>query len=44
MSTEREIAEKFKESVETMKLDTFLPYTTEDMVYEILPSTFVVLL
>ena len=44
MSTEREIAEKFKEAVETMKIDTIVPYLAEDMVYELLPSTFVVIL
>jgi len=43
MSTEREIAEKFKEALETMKLDTIVPYMEEDMAYELLPSTFVVL-
>ena len=42
MSTEREIAEKFKDAVETMKIDVVLPYLAEDMTYELLPSTFVI--
>jgi len=42
MSTEREIVEKFKEALETMKPDAIVPYMAEDMAYEILPSTFVV--
>ena len=42
MSTEREIVEKFKEAVELRNIDIILPYMAEDMVYELLPSTFVV--
>ena len=42
MSTEREIAEKFKDAVETMKIDVVFPYLAEDMTYELLPSTFVI--
>jgi len=44
MSTEREIAEKFKDAVETMKLDVIVPYLADDMTYELLPSTSVILL
>lgn len=42
MSTEREVAEKLKEAIEKRNLDVFLPYLTDDMTYEVLPSTFVV--
>lgn len=42
MSTEREVAEKLKEAIEKRDLDVFLPYLTDDMTYEVLPSTFVV--
>jgi len=44
MSTEREIAEKFREGVEAKDLNLILPYLAEDVTYELLPSTFVVLL
>ena len=44
MSTEREIVEKFKEGVETKNMNVILPYLTEDVTYELLPSTFVVVL
>jgi len=44
MSTEREIVEKFKEALETMKPDTIVPYMAEDMTCEFLPSTSVVVL
>jgi len=44
MSTEREIVEKFREAIETMNIDSIVPYMAEDMVYEMLPSTFVVVL
>ncbi|KAF9644197.1 hypothetical protein BDM02DRAFT_3131918 [Thelephora ganbajun] len=39
MSTERELAEKFKEAIETKNIDGICPYLAEDMVYEALPST-----
>jgi hypothetical protein len=42
MSSEREIAEKLKEAIQKRNLDVFLPYLTDDMTYEVLPSTFVV--
>ena len=42
MSTEREVAEKLKEAIEKRNLDVFLPYLTDDMTYEVLPSTFVI--
>ena len=44
MSSEREIVEKFKEGVETMKVETIIPYLADDVTYELLPSTFVVAL
>ena len=44
MSTEREIAEKFKEAMETRSIDVIVPYLTEDVTYDLLPSTFVVVL
>ena len=44
MSTEREIVQKFKEALETMNVETLVPYLAEDMVYELLPSTFVIVL
>ena len=42
MSTERELAEKFKEAFETKNIDGIYPYLTDDMTYEVLPSTLVV--
>jgi hypothetical protein len=42
MSSERELADKFKEAIETRNIDVVYPYLAEDMTYEILPSTFVV--
>lgn len=44
MSTERELAEKFKEAVELKSIDVLYPYLAEGMTYEVLPSTFVVIL
>lgn len=44
MSTEREIVQKFKEAIETKNVDGFLPYMAEGMTYEVLPSTFVLVL
>lgn len=44
MSTERELADKFKEAIETKDLASIFPYLTEDMTYEVLPSTSVVVL
>ena len=44
MSTERELVEKFKEAFETRNIDKFSPYLTEDMTYEILPPSFVIIL
>ena len=44
MSPEREIAEKFKVAVETKNIDSVIPYLAEDLTYELLPSTFVVVL
>jgi len=42
MSPEREIAEKFKEGIETKKIAIFAPYMAEDATVDILPSSFVV--
>lgn len=42
MSTERELAEKFKEAVEAKNIDNIYPYLADDMTYEVLPSTLVV--
>jgi len=42
MSPEREIVEKFKETVEMRNTDIIAPYVAEDTTVEILPSTFVV--
>jgi len=44
MSTEREIADKFKEAMETRNIDLIVPYLAEDATYDLLPSTFVVVL
>jgi hypothetical protein len=44
MSTEREITEKFKEAIEARNVDGIFPYLAEGMTYEVLPSTFVVVL
>jgi len=44
MSTEREIAEKFKEAMETRNIDVIVPYLAEDVTYDLLPSTLVVVL
>ena len=44
MSTERELAEKFKEAIETRNIEAIFPHLAEDMTYEVLPSTFVVVL
>ena len=43
MSTERELAEKFREAIEAKNIDSIFPHLTEDMTYEVLPSTFAVL-
>jgi len=42
MSTERELAEKFKEAIETKSIDGIYPYLTDSMTYEVPPSTSVV--
>ena len=42
MSTERELTGKFKEAIETKDINSVYPYLAEDMTYEILPSSFVV--
>ena len=42
MSTERELAEKFKEAIETKNIDIIYPHLVDGMTYEILPSTLVV--
>jgi len=42
--TEREIAEKFKEVMETRNIDIIAPYLAEDVTYDLLPSTFVTVL
>jgi len=39
MSTERELAGKFKEAFETKNVDIISPHLTDDMTYEVLPST-----
>jgi len=44
MSPEREIAEKFKEAMETRNIHVFAPYLAEDATCDILPYTFVALL
>jgi len=44
MSTERELAEKFKEAIETKNIDGIYPYLAEGMTYEVLPSTSVVVI
>ena len=44
MSSEREIIEKFKEAVETLKVETIIPHLADDVTYELLPSTLVVAL
>ena len=44
VSSKREIAGKFEEVVETLKLDTICPYLADDVTYELLRSTFVVVL
>lgn len=44
MSTEREIAQKFKEAVEVKSMDIILPYLADDVTYELLPTTFVLVL
>jgi hypothetical protein len=44
MSTERELAEKFKEAIEAKNIDSILPHLTEGMTYEVLPTTFAVVL
>jgi len=44
MSTERQIVEKFKEALETKNIDVIVPHMAEDMAYELLPSTFVLVL
>ena len=41
MSTERELAEKFKEAVETKNIDGIYPYLADGMTYEVIPSTLV---
>jgi len=41
MSTERELAEKFKEAIGTRDVNAIYPYLAEGMTYEVLPSTFV---
>lgn len=42
MSTERELAEKFKEAIETKNIDIIYPHLVDGMTYEILPSTLAV--
>ena len=42
MSTERELAEKFKEAIETKNIDGIYPYLADGMTYEVLPSTLVI--
>ena len=44
MSTERELAYKFKEAIEARNLEGLPPYLAEDMTFEVLPSTLVVIL
>lgn len=44
MSTERELVEKFNEALETKKLDLIYPYLADDLTYEVLPSTSVVVI
>jgi len=44
MSPERELVEKFKEAVETLKVEAIFPYLADEVTYELLPSTFVVVL
>ena len=44
MSTERELTDKFKEAIETKNIDVIYPYLTEDMTYDLLPSSFVVVI
>ena len=44
VSPKREIAGKLKEAVETLKVDTICPYLADDVTYELLRSTFVVVL
>ena len=44
MSTERELAEKFKEAIETKNIDIIYPYLADGMTYEVLPSTSVVVI
>jgi len=41
MSSERELAEKFKEAVEARNIDRICPYFADGMTYQVLPSTFV---
>ena len=43
MSTERELVDKFNEALETKKLDLISPYMADDLIYEVLPSTLVVI-
>jgi hypothetical protein len=42
MSPERQIAEKFKEAMETRNIDVFAPYLADDATCDILPYSFVV--
>lgn len=41
MSTERELVDKFKEAFETKNIEVIKPHLSEDMTYNILPSSFV---
>jgi len=44
MSPERELVEKFKQAVESPRVDTIFPYLADEATYELLPSTSVVAL
>lgn len=44
MSTERELVEKFNEAFQTKKMGLIYPYLADDMTYEVLPSTSVVVI
>jgi predicted DNA-binding protein len=44
MSTERELAYKFKEAIEARNVEDLSPYLADDMTFEVLPSTLVVVL
>lgn len=42
MSTERELVDKFNEAFGTKKMEHIYPYLADDMIYEVLPSTLVI--